>query len=71
VKIHIAFCKPDTLDFEGALEGIQSVRSFLNAIVHRYFFPQILEVCHIFSKFIAVCMYVCMYDIVLHYGDEM
>jgi len=39
VKIHIAFSKPDTLDSERALERIQFVRSFLNAIVHRYFFP--------------------------------
>jgi hypothetical protein len=37
VEIHIAFCNPDTLDSERALEGIQSVRSFLNAIVHRHF----------------------------------
>jgi len=59
VKIRIAFCKPNTLDSERALEGIQSARGFLNAIVHRHFFsPNTLSLSH-FLK-IHICMYITM-----------
>jgi hypothetical protein len=59
VKIRIAFCKPETLDSERALEGIQSVRGFLNAIVHHHFFPpNNLSLSH-FLK-IHSCMYITM-----------